>query len=50
MTGDEPSNLYCVYRVAMAMFMAIGVTLHFVSTLDTLGIKWFIYMTNQGLI
>jgi len=47
--GDEPSNLYCVYRVAMAMFMAIGVTLHFVSTLDTLGIKWFIYMTNQGI-
>ena len=23
--------------------------LHFVSTLDTLGSKWFIYMTNQGI-
>ena len=28
--------------------MSTGITLHFVSTLDTLGLKWFIYMTNQG--
>mgnify|MGYP007048369328 CR=1 FL=1 len=34
---------------AMALFMSTGIALHFVSTLDTLGIKWFIYMTNQGI-
>ena len=45
---DGPSTWYVVYRVILALFMATGVTLHFVSTLDTLGIKWFIYMTNQG--
>jgi len=46
---DGPSTWYVVYRVILALFMATGVTLHFVSTLDTLGIKWFIYMTNQGI-
>ena len=45
---DGPSTAYTTYRVVMALFMATGITLHFVSTLDTLGIKWFIYMTNQG--
>ena len=45
---NGPSTTYTVYRVAMALFMSTGIALHFVSTLDTLGIKWFIYMTNQG--
>ena len=43
------NSRYVVYRVLLAMFMSVGVTLHIVSTLDTLGIKWFIYMTNQGI-
>lgn len=43
------STWYTVYRIGLALFMAAGVTLHFVSTLDTLGVKWFIYMTNQGI-
>ena len=42
------STWYVVYRICMALFMSTGITLHFVSTLDTLGLKWFIYMTNQG--
>ena len=42
------STWYVVYRICMALFMSTGITLHFVSTLDTLGVKWFIYMTNQG--
>ena len=28
--------------------MATGIIAHFVSSIDTFGIKWFIYMTNQG--
>ena len=48
--SDDPSTWYCVYRVALALFMALGVTLHFVATFDSLGIKWFIYMTNQGML
>ena len=47
--GGVPSTAYTVYRLAMAAFMATGVTLHIVATLDTLGIKWLIYMTNQGI-
>ena len=43
------SGWYVVYRVCVALFMVTGVALHFVSTLDTLGTKWFIYMTNQGI-
>ena len=42
------STWYTVYRICLALFMSTGIALHFVSTLDTLGIKWFIYMTNQG--
>ena len=42
------STWYTVYRITLALFMSTGITLHFVSTLDTLGVKWFIYMTNQG--
>ena len=38
-----------VYRVGLALFMVTGIVLHFVDTLDTLGAKWFIYMTNQGI-
>ena len=48
--GAVPSTAYTVYRLAMAAFMATGVTLHIVATLDTLGIKWLIYMTNQGIL
>lgn len=44
-----PSTAYTAYRIVMALFMSTGIALHFVSTLDTLGIKWFIYMTNQGI-
>ena len=45
----ETSIWYVVYRVCLALFMVTGIVLHFVSTLDTLGTKWFIYMTNQGI-
>jgi len=44
-----PTLWYSVYRVILALFMVIGIILHFLSTLNTLGAKWFIYMTNQGI-
>ena len=47
--SGAPSLWYVIYRIAIALFMLVGVLCHFVSTLDTLGIKWFIYMTNQGI-
>ena len=47
--SGAPSLWYVIYRIAIALFMLTGVLCHFVSTLDTLGIKWFIYMTNQGI-
>ena len=43
------STWYVVYRVCVALFMVTGVVCHFVSTLETQGMKWFIYMTNQGI-
>lgn len=43
------SHWYTVYRIVLAVFMLTGVVLHFSSTQDTLGSKWFIYMTNQGI-
>merc|ERR1711902_291725 len=48
--GDDshPSTWYVVYRTCLALAMVTGISLHFVSTLETLGSKWFIYMTNQG--
>ena len=42
-----PSLGYCCYRVCLALAMVTGIALHFASTLDTLGGKWPIYMTNQ---
>ena len=47
--SGAPSLWYVIYRIAIALFMLVGVLCHFVSTLDTLGTKWFIYMTNQGI-
>merc|ERR1711973_1029973 len=49
--GDDshPSTWYAVYRTCLALAMVTGISLHFVSTLETLGSKWFIYMTNQGI-
>jgi len=47
--AGTPSVWYSVYRVVLALFMVIGIILHFLSTLHTLGAKWFIYMTNQGI-
>lgn len=47
--SGAPSLWYVAYRILIALFMLVGVLCHFVSTLDTLGIKWFIYMTNQGI-
>ena len=44
----HPSTWYVVYRIVLALAMVTGISLHFVSTLETLGSKWFIYMTNQG--
>jgi len=43
------STWYVVYRVCVALFMVTGAVCHFVSTLETQGMKWFIYMTNQGI-
>lgn len=48
--SGAPSLWYTIYRVTLALFMLTGILLHFVSTLDTLGTKWFIYMTNQGIL
>merc|ERR1711936_1334318 len=45
----HPSTWYVVYRIVLALAMVTGISLHFVSTLETLGSKWFIYMTNQGI-
>jgi len=47
--SGAPSLWYVIYRISIALFMLIGTLCHFVSTIDTLGIKWFIYMTNQGI-
>lgn len=47
--SGAPSLWYVAYRILIALFMLVGVLCHFASTLDTLGIKWFIYMTNQGI-
>ena len=47
--GGVTSTWYVIYRVVLAIFMVTGIVCHFVSTLDTQGIKWFIYMTNQGI-
>ena len=40
---------YLVYRIVMALLMLAGVVAHILSTADTLGAKWLIYMTNQGI-
>lgn len=49
-TPGQPSGWYCVYRSALAGVMLVGVAAHAASTKDTLGWKWFIYMTNQGIL
>lgn len=49
---DDPgviSTWYVVYRVVLAGLMLAGVVAHALSTKDTLGAKWLIYMTNQGI-
>jgi len=46
--GDS-AKWYMIYRVVLALVMVLGVSAHFGSTLDTLGAKWFIYMTDQGI-
>ena len=40
---------YMVYRITVAVLMVSGVLAHAITTADTLGSKWFIYMTNQGI-
>ena len=40
---------YMVYRITVALLMMAGVLAHAITTADTLGVKWFIYMTNQGI-
>ena len=50
---DSPgvsSLWYVIYRSTVALLMVAGVVAHMVSTADTLGGKWFIYMTNQGIL
>lgn len=47
--SGAPSLWYTIYRILLALFMLTGVLLHFVSSLDTMGSKWFIYMTIQGI-
>lgn len=43
------SMWYMIYRVVLAVLMVSGVVAHALSTKDTLGTKWLIYMTNQGI-
>ena len=40
---------YPIYRVILALLMLAGVLAHVITTADTLGSKWLIYMTNQGI-
>jgi len=47
---DEPSLGYVIYRVIVAIGMVAGVAAHIGSTTDTLGSKWLMYMTNQGIL
>ncbi|XP_023346985.1 protein rolling stone [Eurytemora carolleeae] len=47
--AGEITTWYLVYRICIALAMVIGVAAHIGSTTDTLGSKWFIYMTNQGI-
>jgi len=49
---NKPGDIslgYVIYRVAVALVMVAGIAAHIGSTLDTLGSKWLIYMTNQGI-
>jgi len=49
---DDPgvgSGWYLAYRVILALLMVAGVLAHALSTTDSLGVKWFIFMTNQGV-
>ena len=41
---------YMIYRVLMAVLFTVIVIVFGVTTRDTLGLKFFIYMTNQGFM
>jgi len=48
-TQSIPSLGYVAYRITIATVMTAGIIAHIISTRDTLGSKWLIYMTNQGI-
>jgi len=45
-----PSRAYTIYRVVLAIGMVAGVAAHIGSTTESLGTKWLMYMTNQGIL
>ena len=44
---DRVSTWYWLYRVFVALFFIAGITAQMMNS--NLGIKWFIYMTDQGI-
>jgi hypothetical protein len=40
--------LYALYRLAIAVIFVGGITAHMVNS--SMGAKWFIYMTDQGIM
>ena len=45
-----PSLWYITYKVFITILLCCLTTAHVVSTVDRLGTKWLIFLTNQGML